>query len=120
MNHGSRTLESKAKGLEVPLISDIQVQEVSINRLAPLVGAERTEKMAMLASETHSVLGSRRIFNINSNAAGGGVAEMLQVLLAYARGANIDVRWLVISGNPEFFAITKRIHNGLHGSTGDG
>jgi len=41
-------------------------------------------------------------------------------LLAYARGAGIDARWLVIEGDPAFFAITKRIHNGLYGSPGDG
>jgi trehalose synthase len=44
----------------------------------------------------------------------------LQTLLAYARGAGVDTRWLVIQGDPEFFAITKRIHNGLYGSPGDG
>jgi trehalose synthase len=49
-----------------------------------------------------------------------GVAEMLQTLLSYARCAGIDARWLVIEGDPSFFAITKRIHNGLYGSPGDG
>ena len=29
---------------------------------------------------------------------------MLQALLAYARGAGVDARWLVISGDPAFFA----------------
>ncbi len=48
------------------------------------------------------------------------MAEMLQTLLSYARGAGIDARWLVIEGDPDFFAITKRIHNGLYGSPGDG
>lgn len=45
---------------------------------------------------------------------------MLQTLLAYVRGAGIDARWLVIEGDPSFFAITKRIHNGLYGLPGDG
>ena len=45
---------------------------------------------------------------------------MLQTLLAYVRGAGIDARWLVIQGDADFFAITKRIHNGLYGSPGDG
>ena len=44
------------------------------------------------------------------------MAEMMHVLLPYARGVDVDVRWVVIGGEPEFFAITKRIHNGLHGS----
>ena len=45
---------------------------------------------------------------------------MLQSLLAYARGAGVDARWLTIGGNEEFFRVTKRIHNRLHGAPGDG
>jgi trehalose synthase len=32
----------------------------------------------------------------------------------------VDARWAVIEGNADFFALTKRIHNRLHGSDGDG
>ena len=49
-----------------------------------------------------------------------GVVELLRPLVGYARGAGVDARWLVIDGSPEFFAITKRIHNRLHGAEGDG
>ena len=45
---------------------------------------------------------------------------MLQTLLAYARGAGVDARWRVIEGDAQFFEITKRIHNHLYGSAGDG
>jgi trehalose synthase len=60
------------------------------------------------------------VLNVNSTAVGGGVAAMLQTLLAYARGVGVDTKWVVVEGNPEFFAITKRIHNGLYGTRGDG
>jgi trehalose synthase len=70
--------------------------------------------------EVREVLDDRVIWNVNSTAAGGGVAEMLRFFLAYTRGAGVDVRWMVIEGTPEFFRITKRIHNFLHGSAGDG
>jgi trehalose synthase len=73
-----------------------------------------------VAEATQAALGGRAVLNVNSTATGGGVAEMLQTLLAYARGAGVDARWLVIDGDPEFFAITKRIHNALYGSPGDG
>ena len=75
------------------------------------------ERAAEVARET---LAGSSVLNVNSTGAGGGVAEMLQTLLSYARGAGIDARWLVIEGDPAFFAITKRIHNGLYGSPGDG
>jgi trehalose synthase len=66
------------------------------------------------------VLHGRIVWNVNSTAHGGGVAEMLQSLLAYSRGAGVDARWMVIEGSPPFFAVTKRIHNRLHGFAGDG
>jgi len=45
---------------------------------------------------------------------------MLGTLLGYSRGLGIEVDWVVISGDAEFFTITKRLHNGLYGSPGDG
>ena len=60
------------------------------------------------------------LWNVNSTARGGGVAEMLASLLAYAAGSGVDARWLVIGGDPEFFRVTKRIHNLLHENRGDG
>ena len=45
---------------------------------------------------------------------------MLQTLLAYGNGAGVENRWLVLRADPEFFAITKRLHNALHGEPGDG
>jgi trehalose synthase len=44
---------------------------------------------------------------------------MLQVLVGYTLDAGFDVHWLVMTGDPEFFAITKRLHNRLHGACGD-
>ena len=65
-------------------------------------------------------LHGRVIWNVNSTAKGGGVVEMLRPLLGYCRGAGVDARWAVISGQSDFFVITKRIHNRLHGFAGDG
>jgi trehalose synthase len=58
----------------------------------------------------------RVIWHVNSTASGGGVAELLHSLLSYVRGAGVDTRWEVIGGDAEFFSITKRLHNALHGA----
>jgi len=71
-------------------------------------------------AEALELLGGRVVWNINSTARGGGVAELLESLVAYARGGGVDARWVVIEGRPEFFELTKRIHNRLHGAPGDG
>lgn len=65
------------------------------------------------------MLSGRVVWNVNSTARGGGVAELLNSLVPYARGAGADVRWVVIDGTAEFFAFTERIHNRLHGALGD-
>ena len=89
-------------------------------RLEPIIGKERLAALLAAASELRERVGGRRIVSVSSTAKGGGVAEMLATLLGYARGLGVEVAWVVISGDSEFFAITKRLHNGLYGSPGDG
>lgn len=100
--------------------AEVEVNALDAARLEPLLGAERMGAFEEVAERTQAALAGRAVINVNSTATGGGVAEMLQTLLAYARGAGVDARWLVIAGDPAFFALTKRIHNGLYGSPGDG
>jgi trehalose synthase len=62
-------------------------------------------------------LENRKIWMINSTATGGGVAEMLPRILYTMHSFKLKVEWLVITANdlPEFFNITKKIHNFIHG-----
>jgi trehalose synthase len=92
----------------------------SLERFGPLIGPDEIQNAAKVASEMRERMSGRVLWNVNSTAVGGGVAEMLQSLLHYSRGAGIDTRWIVIRGNPAFFHITKRLHHALHGSPGDG
>ena len=101
-------------------LHEVDVQAIDAARLEPLIGVERMAHFEQAAEVARKALAGCSVLNVNSTGAGGGVAEMLQTLLSYARGAGIDARWLVIDGDPDFFAITKRIHNGLYGSPGDG
>jgi trehalose synthase len=104
----------------VSTLTEVNVQALDAARLEPLIGEERMARFERIAEATESMMAGRSVLNVNSTAVGGGVAEMLQTLLAYARGAGVNARWLVIQGAPAFFAITKRIHNGLYGGPGDG
>jgi trehalose synthase len=98
---------------------EVKVTARPLDPFAELVGPGRVEEVKQLAQVLRPALGARAIWNINSTAAGGGVAEMLRSLLRYARGLGVDVRWLVLEGPPQFFGITKRIHNALHDARGD-
>src|ERR1700749_3199119 len=102
------------------MLHEMNVPAIDAARLEPLIGTERMSRFEQAAEAARETLAGSSVLNVNSTGAGGGVAEMLQTLLSYARGAGIDARWLVIEGDPAFFAITKRVHNGLYGSPGDG
>ena len=100
------------------------LQEVPIIAMPPerfrsLLG-DRYEQVEEARATAMDLLAGRVIWHINSTARGGGVAELLHSLLAYGRGAGVDIRWMTIAGNPDFFRVTKRIHNHLHESEGDG
>jgi trehalose synthase len=99
---------------------DVDLKARDIGPYVELVGAERVEELTRRAAEARAALGGSVVWNVSSTAAGGGVAEMLHPQLSYALGLGISVRWTIIEGPPAFFAITKRLHNALHGSAGDG
>src|SRR3954454_6418468 len=98
----------------------VEVGALELERFEDVTGEERYARLREAAARGREVFAGRRIWNINSTARGGGVAEMLVSLLAYAHGAGVDARWSVIGGDDPFFAVTKRIHNNLHNAPGDG
>ena len=101
-------------------LHEVPIAPMPLERFMPLLGDERASELQAAAEKAQELLHGRTVWNVNSTAAGGGVAEMLQPLISYSRGAGVNARWMVVSGNPEFFAITKRLHNNLHGQPGDG
>jgi trehalose synthase len=101
-------------------VQRVLVDAVPLTVLEPVLGRDRFHAFADLAEHARTTLAGRAVVNVNSTATGGGVAEMLPTLLSYARSVEIDARWLVIRGNPDFFAVTKRVHNHIYGVAGDG
>lgn len=99
---------------------EIEVPARSLARLGRLVGPARAEAMYEAAAGAQNALGRATMWNVSSTEHGGGVAEMLDLLVGYGIDAGVDARWLVIDGDAEFFSITKRLHNRIHGAPGDG
>jgi trehalose synthase len=104
----------------MPQIQQVPVGPMDPHRFKSVLSDADYQQLLDLIDNRSRELGGRVVWNVNSTAKGGGVAEMLWPLIGYARGAGVDARWVVISGEPEFFKITKRIHNRLHGFDGDG
>lgn len=97
-----------------------ELTALPVERYASLLPADTLQRVMARIAELRGRLSGRAVWNISSTAVSGGVAEMVRSLLSYARGAGVDARWVVIQGPPEFFRITKRLHNAIHGSAGDG
>ena len=102
------------------LVKVVEVPRRPVCLLEPIIGGLRYAQLAGAADRVRELLGGRTIWNVNSTATGGGVAEMLQVLVGYVSDLGIPIGWLVISGDAEFFAITKRLHNQIHGDLAGG
>ncbi|MHB8909528.1 MAG: glycosyltransferase [Syntrophales bacterium] len=81
----------------------------------PIVGESVVEDLGLIAKH----LRGKRILNVNSTAVGGGVAEILTRMVPLLRELGLDVRWDVIKGGEEFFEVTKKFHNALHGGKVD-
>lgn len=75
------------------------------------VGQSAADDLAFLAAK----LKGKRIQFFNSTAVGGGVAEILNRMLPLLRELGVDAKWDVIKGGEQFFAVTKKFHNALHG-----
>ncbi len=97
----------------------VQIPSQPLERFKELMGDEYPAFEAVAAAAREEFEG-RAIWHVNSTARGGGVAEILHALLPYVRGVGVDTRWVVLQEEPEFFALTKRIHNHLHDDAGDG
>src|SRR5262245_369765 len=82
-----------------------------LERYQPLIGARATERLLKKARQLYGL----KVLHINSTRRGGGVAEILSSMTPLMNSVGIDAQWHVIDGPPDFFALTKDIHNGLQG-----
>ena len=82
-----------------------------LERYDALIGPRAINRLRRKARSFMGV----RVLHINSTRQGGGVAEILSSLTPLMNELGIATDWHVIEGSPQFFAITKSIHNGLQG-----
>jgi len=87
--------------------------EFSLEAYTEFVGPGTIDEIRLLGER----LRGRRVQNVNSTAVGGGVAEILNRLVPLLREVGVDAWWDVMRGGEEFFAVTKRLHNALHGES---
>ncbi len=83
----------------------------TIDQYEQHVGAEAVDRIRRKAKD----LFGERVAHVNSTYYGGGVAEILDPLSLLMNDLDIPTEWLLIQGEPDFFANTKKMHNALQG-----
>ncbi|MCF6148723.1 MAG: glycosyltransferase [Candidatus Kuenenia sp.] len=76
------------------------------------IGAETVERIRKKAEQLQHL----HVVNINSTYYGGGVSELLSSLTLLMNSVGITTGWRVIEGSPDFFSVTKKMHNALQGA----
>jgi trehalose synthase len=84
---------------------------INIEDYEPYIGGESVERIIRKAD----MLKDYHVIHVNSTYYGGGVAELLSPLTLLMNSVGIKAGWRVIQGAPDFFSITKKMHNGLQG-----
>lgn len=84
---------------------------VSLDDYEPLIGAETVDRIFKKAEPLQDL----HVANVNSTYYGGGVAELLGSLTVLFNTVGITTGWRVIQGSPDFFSVTKKMHNALQG-----
>jgi len=82
-----------------------------LNEYVQIVGQSVLDDLRLLSQR----LKGKVIQNINSTSVGGGVAEILNRMVPLLRELGVDARWDLIKGGEQFFEVTKKFHNALHG-----
>jgi trehalose synthase len=94
-----------------PAIQRVELKRKRLDRYRSLVGEEPVDAIRELARDLRGL----RVLELSSTATGGGVAEMLSSLVPLERDLGLEAAWAVVAGDPAFFEVTKKLHNGLQG-----
>src|SRR5262249_61610530 len=78
----------------------------------PLVGADVIERIRRKADPLRGF----HVAHVNSTYSGGGVAELLSSLTLLMSSLGLRTDWRAIHGSPDFFSVTKKVHNALQGA----
>lgn len=93
----------------------LQYIDVGAQRLDAYEGIVDDATLAELRRLGRELRGSR-VLQVNATPYGGGVSELLRSIVPLERDLGLSTDWAVITGEPDFYAFTKRLHNGLQGA----
>ncbi|QXV56507.1 glycosyltransferase [Amycolatopsis sp. TNS106] len=95
------------------MLQTVDVGELAIEAYRSVVPDQIMEPLL----ETARGLRGARVLHLSATPYGGGVSELLRSSVPLYNDLGIETTWKIISGNPPFFAVTKKMHNALQGET---
>ncbi len=87
----------------------------TIDEYGPVVGQAIIDDLRLLSEK----LRGKVVQHINSTSVGGGVAEILNRMVPLLNDLGVDTHWDLIKGGEQFFSVTKKFHNAIHGQPED-
>lgn len=101
------------QGEVLRLFREVVLPKKLLEDQLPHAGAEAVREIRKLAQGMENL----SVLHVNSTSYGGGVAELLYTIVPLMCDAGLNARWYVMDNvPPEFFEVTKKIHNSLQGA----
>jgi trehalose synthase len=82
-----------------------------LEQYEPLIGSAKAEAIFKKADRVRGA----HVVHVNSTFYGGGVTEILTPLTLMMNAIGVETGWRQIQGTPDFFHVTKKLHNALQG-----
>ncbi|HEY0323101.1 MAG TPA: glycosyltransferase [Pyrinomonadaceae bacterium] len=92
-------------------MGSIKQHRIRVEDYERFVGAETVERILSKAKPLRDL----HVVHVNSTYYGGGVAELLSSMTLLMNNMGVRTGWRTIHGPPDFFSITKKMHNALQG-----
>jgi trehalose synthase len=94
------------------MLESVDVGRQSISDYEATAGREVIERLRSLAEP----LQGAQVLHLNATPYGGGVAEILRSEVPLLRDLGVACDWKIITGDKDFFSVTKTMHNALQGA----
>ncbi|WP_020658928.1 glycosyltransferase [Amycolatopsis benzoatilytica] len=91
----------------------VDVGELAVSAYRPVAPDWILDALAAVGDR----LRGARVLHLSATPYGGGVSELLRSAIPLYRDLGVHATWKIINGGPEFFAVTKKIHNALQGAS---
>jgi trehalose synthase len=93
------------------MLQSVDVGDRFIENYRGIASDELLDELHHIAEDLQGL----RVLHINATPYGGGVAELLRSVVPLLNNLGLVAEWKIISGDQNFFQVTKDIHNALQG-----